>query len=424
MIDYTEKQDRIINIFFRTVLVGTIAAMLGIIIYFIIAYSAKTNGSDYFDWLLGVFSDFVVIMDTSIGVSPYITDGASYPPLAIIILYPFALICKSVYAKYSSENLTVDELTSKMVLTPQFWIAMVLFFAICSAAIIYLISKKYGLHGTRFFKVAVIIIFSAPFVYAVMRGNTIYFALVFLLVFLLLKDSEKAWVREISYIFLALAGCIKIYPLFFGVFLLKDKKIFASVRVAIYTFFIFYLSFFIFERGIVDFSVFLGNLGGFITEDNRLLAANNLSISGLIYKILYFVTPLNTSGSTAYCIANWTVLAVVFIVSTIAAVATRSDFSRYVISFAIVVLIPSISYFYVLVFAILPFMEYIKNYDKMSRNKQKLYFCSFMVLFITFFILPKFFVLHSAVVLTMLVVELVSVYKNEIFSGISRRRIR
>ena len=67
--------------------------------------------------------------------------------------------------------------------------------------------------------------------------------MIFLLLFLLLYKSDNAILRELGYISLVLAGLIKIYPLFFGVFLLKDKKIFASARVAVYFFSIFFLSF-------------------------------------------------------------------------------------------------------------------------------------------------------------------------------------
>ena len=122
------SQKRILNIFFATTVIGTFLALLGITLYYIYAFAAQANGSHAFDWLLGIFSDFVAIMDISLSDSPYTVGGASYPPMAIALLYPFALMCKSVLLQYNSQVLHIDVLTSKVVTHPQFWIAFVLFF--------------------------------------------------------------------------------------------------------------------------------------------------------------------------------------------------------------------------------------------------------------------------------------------------------
>lgn len=409
------KQDNIINIFFIVTSVGTFAAMLGIILYYVFAFASLYNGSESFNWLLGIFSDFVEIMNISIEESPYVVEGASHPPLAIMILYPFAMICKSVFAKYSGQVLTVDELTSKLTITPQFWIAIILFFVICTISIICLVVKKYDLRKLQIIKIATIIMASAPFVYAVMRGNTIYFALIFLMIFLFFKDSKNVYLRELSYISLAISGCLKIYPLFFGVFLLKDKKIFASARVAIYFFAIFFASFFFFDQALVEAPEFVDSLEGFMTNELRLLGRNNLSISALLFKILWIFNPAITAENTLFSILNIALLAVIFLISTVAAIGTKNNFARMVICSSIVILIPSISYFYVLIFTVLPFLEYTKEADKMPAKKAILYFASFLFLFVTFFVLPKNFIVHSLVVIMFLFMEIIGVFKKEIF---------
>ena len=113
---FSAQQNRILNIFFYTVLAGTFVAMLGIILYYVYAYAALSSGNHAFDWLLGIFSDFVYIMNVSLEESPYLIEDSSYPPIAIIVLYPFALICKGVFAQYANQVLTVDQLTSKVIL--------------------------------------------------------------------------------------------------------------------------------------------------------------------------------------------------------------------------------------------------------------------------------------------------------------------
>ena len=314
--EFSNSQQRIINFFFRATIVGVLAAMLGIILYYVYAFASLANGSHSFDWLLSIFSDFVTIMHSSLLESPYTTGGASYPPLAIAILYPFALICKGVFAQYDDPTLTVDELTSKVVRHAEFWVAIVLFFTICTALIVFTIIKTYRLDLNNAIKVSSIILFSSPFVYAIMRGNTIYFALVFLLFFLMLYRSPNAILREVAILCLAFAGLIKIYPLFFGVFLLRDKKIFASIRVAVYFLVGSFLSFFIYSAGLNDLSFFVNNLGSFATDSFHLLANTNLSLTSSICKIFEFIVPTSSSG-TFFSIFNISLTVIIFAVATL-----------------------------------------------------------------------------------------------------------
>lgn len=411
-IKFNDSNKKIFNNFFAVITISTFVAMLCVILYYVFAYASLYKGSSDFDWLLGIFSDFVVIMNFSLEESPYVVGDSSYPPIAIAILYPFALICKDIFAVYRHSELTADELTAELTLYPQFWIAILLFFTICSIAIVLLTSRLFGIVGKDKLKLGVIILLSSPFVYAVMRGNTIYFALIFLVLFLVMKDSKNPFVRELALVFLALAGAIKIYPLFFGVFLLKDKKIFASIRVAFYFAMIFGLSFFLFRSDLDNFSPFLDRLGGFMSNELRLLGANNLSISALIYKFLHLFIPKLSSDSIIFSILNLSVLIIVFALSTFSTIVTKNDFSRYAICFAIVVLIPTISYFYVIIFAILPFLEYIRSYSSISIWKRIFYFFAFLFLFVTAFLLAKNFIFHSLIILAILAIEISSVIKE------------
>ncbi len=411
----SQKQKKVLDIFFYTVLGGTFVAMLGIILYYVYAFAAKANGGDAFDWLLGIFSDFVYIMNVSLEESPYIVEDSSYPPLAIAVLYPFALICKGVFARYSAQELTVDELTSRVILHGEFWISMVLFFVLCSAAVILLLIKVYKLPPAASLKVGLIILTCSPFIYAVMRGNTIYFAMIFLLVFLLLYNNESAVLREVGYIALVLAGLIKIYPLFFGVFLLSKKKLFASFRIAVYTVALFFLSFFLFEGGMLHLEPFIENLGGFAGNEERLLMGNNLSLTHLLYCILY---PFSLSDGV-FDVINLCMLALIFLFTTVCAVYTRSELSRYVIAAAVVVLIPSVSYFYVLIFMTLPFMCFIREYDSLPVIKQRLYSALFLVMLFAPLLLPKNFLLQSLAVIAMLTSECVEVVRE-----MGRKRIK
>lgn len=409
----TPKQNKIINIFFYAILFTTFFAMVGIILYLVFAFAAKSTGSMTHDWLLGIFSDFVFIMNVSLEESPYLVEDSSYPPLAIAILTPFALICKDIFASYSGMLLTVDELTSRVILHPRFWISIILFFLVCSLAIVFLVTKKYRLPPVPSLKVGMMTLASAPFVFAVMRGNTIYFAFIFLLLFLLLYEHPKAWVREIAYLCLVVAGLIKIYPLFFGIYLLHKKKIFASVRIAIYYFALFFISFFLFEGGLNDLAPFIDNLGGFASNEERFLKMNNLSITSFIFRIFYLISPDLANGDV-FNIINYAVLVLTMLVATVAGIGAKNNFTRSIIASSVIILIPSISYFYVLIFILIPFMEFIKDYEAFEKTEARLYCIMFMFLFCTFALLPQSYLLHTVIVFAMLAIECKRSFKKDI----------
>ena len=412
-VPFSSQQNRILNIFFFGILGATFISMLAALLYYVYSYALLSAGIHDSDWLLGIFSDFVYIMNVSLEDSPYLVEDSSYPPVAIAVLYPFALICKGAFAQYSKSILTVDELTSAIVLHPEFWVAIILFFLVCSAAVIFALIYKFKLDLLQGIKLSVIVLCSAPFVYAVMRGNTIYFALIFLLLFLILYKSENPVLCEISYICLAISGLIKIYPLFFGVFLLHEKKIWASARVGIYTVCGFFSSFLLFKRGLGDVEHFIDNLSGFSGNQVRLDAGNNMSLTAMIYKI-FGIFNEEPNLLRAYEITNLVCLILLFTVATFMAISAGSDLSRYILATVTVILIPSISYFYVLVFAIIPFMEFIRHYDELPRFKQRLYLWFFLFLLFTPLIITQFFLPHTIVLLTMFSIECVSVVKYDL----------
>ena len=169
----------------------------------------------------------------------------------------------------------------------------------------------------------------------------------------------------------------------------------------------------LFKRGLKDIEHFIDNLSGFSENEIRLDAGNNMSLTALIYKIFGIFTD-DPETMTSYTVVNLACIILLFLAATFFAVIAKSDFSRYVIATAVVVLIPSISYFYVLVFSILPFMEYLAHYDELPKHKQRLYFWLFAFLLFTPLIITQFFLPHTLVLLTMVAVECLSVYKTDL----------
>ncbi len=398
---------------------GGFIAMLAIILYLVYAFVATSLNRGDHSWLLGIFSDFVEIMKAALSKSPYLVGDESYPPMAILVLMPFAWICKDVFALYAIEGeLTVDELTARVILHPQFWVALLLFFALSVIAILTLLMAIYKPKRASIPKLCLALACSAPFVYAIMRGNTIYFALIFLLLFLFLYESPNPVLREIAYISLVIAGAIKIYPLFFGVFLLRKKKFFPVVRIAVYSCLVFLLSFAVFADGIDSF---FANLGGFMSTNERLLSLRNISMTSLLYKAFYVISPA-VADSAAFSIINWVALGAIFLISTPLAIVTKSNFSRSLIATSVILLIPSVTYFYVLIFMVIPLMEFLFHCEDFSPRKRTAYQIIFMLLFFTPFIMPQFYIPHALIVVGLWVTELVTVTRGEVLPYLKARR--
>ncbi len=69
------------------------------------------------------------------------------------------------------------------------------------------------------------IMVSYPIVYTVERGNSILLTVLALYLFLLTYRSECVWIRRFSYLCLGCAAGIKIWPLIFGILVLKERDL-------------------------------------------------------------------------------------------------------------------------------------------------------------------------------------------------------
>lgn len=176
-------------------------------------------------------------------------EEKAYPPLTYMLFYPAAraLDCEldSSYELRSSQN-------GQM---------MMLYFALSAlvpAGIIIYNGKK----GSQLIKAMAVaaVLLSGIFIYSIERMNTIFWAWTCVLAFIFGYKSEDKKMRELSYICLAIASALKIYPAVFGILLLRDKRIWDAVRTVIYGIAAFILPFFYLVGGLKNFSTLLENV--------------------------------------------------------------------------------------------------------------------------------------------------------------------
>ena len=205
---------------------------------------------------------------------------------------------------------------------------------------------------------------------------------------------------------------IKIYPLFFGVYLLCRKKWFACLRVGLYFAAGSLLSFFLYQGGLDNISLFLSHLSDFANAGERLTSGKNLSISSLLAKLIRALWPQGFEKS-AFDVLQYTAMGLFLLLSAIAASITKSPLSRAVIASAVVALIPPVSYFYVLIFLAIPFMEFVRSYEDVPKPKRRLYAALFCFLFFSPTILAQQYILHTAAILLMCAIEIKDVLQKE-----------
>ena len=154
-----------------------------------------------------------------------------YPPLANLIYVAIGKMFKS--------ELVAGQFKERFELRDTDPIALMVYFVsvmLCVFAV-YLIIDRYL--QWRDFKaapaaLAITSALSFPMLYAIQRGNIIILAIPLTMFFVFFRNHDRKLVRELSYIALALAAGLKIYPAVFGILLITDKKYKEAIRLVIY----------------------------------------------------------------------------------------------------------------------------------------------------------------------------------------------
>ena len=218
---------------------------LGCTLVGLLAVCLLTIGKDNISGLL--FADgydmgmdhFNSIMVTA-NRKPYTEYQITYPPLAAMFYYFFFLLLdKGLAARVMAGEITARDLR----MHSSAWMPLIMLMLICIVSTVFIVQA--GMKHNNRNKAAVIFafLFSGGFMFALDRGNNIF--LVFVL--LLFYDSENKVLSELAVISLALATGLKLYPIIFGVLLIKKHKIWQGFRALGYIVLLVFLPFFFFE---------------------------------------------------------------------------------------------------------------------------------------------------------------------------------
>lgn len=211
--------------------------LLAILFFRSMILAISTDGESLHSWLFqdanDYFMDFFNSMMDANRDDLYTERWVIYPPLIEIF---FRLITNAVP---DGASLTAFELRSYQSAI----IIFVLIFAICFSVLAVLYYKNKN--GTPLEKLIFVLMMfvSLPFLSIIDRGNIIIIAVTFSALFVTLYKSPSPVHREISYICLAVAAAIKLYPAMLIFLLLKEKNYTGFLRCALYSLLLFFIPF-------------------------------------------------------------------------------------------------------------------------------------------------------------------------------------
>ena len=211
--------------------------------------------------------------------------------------------------------------------------------------------------GARWKRIAFVsmIFLSAPFLFQLQRANIIIVALLFLIAFMFGKDSENKFIRELSYIALAVAAAIKVYPALFGLLLLKDKQWKPALRCAIYGV-VLLLGPFVFFGGFSQIPVWLHNMQAYIDVQSNFGFGFQVNFSNLI-TLLFQTQGISGDSVTAFATGVTNALFVLGLGSTF----FLKKWKPACLLGLLCVGFPNFSYTYTLIFMFVPLIFFLQE---------------------------------------------------------------
>lgn len=176
------------------------------------------------------FMDFFNTIRDSSDLTWVYQRSTIYPPLSVLLMHMFASMIPSEQAKLPFADRYEMQMSQ---------ICVVLFFMVAFVSVLLLAKmidrymEKAGVDRWRYLLIFFLII-SFPVTYCLERGNTSLIALVGCAFFLFFRNSENKVVRELSYLALALAAGLKMFPAVLGIILIYDKQYKAAARTIVY----------------------------------------------------------------------------------------------------------------------------------------------------------------------------------------------
>lgn len=272
-----KEKASVINIFLFISCVITLLSLIFVISHkeIIWDYFLPKYGERGYDSFMDFFNHITYVRNPS---KVYFTSiHACFPPLSYIYYYFLSLLLPADATVMHKAQET--QYSAQLLFIVQFVLSVIAFVSLMKA----ILKKVKVSEATAIF----LLLFSSNvFVFGVLeRGNSVFIVTLLLLVAILLRDSDKPYLREIALICIAVAAGFKIYPALFGFIYLKEKRIKEGIRLLIYGVLFFFLPF-IFFGGFEGFIQFLKNQTAVQDGDYAFVYNSIKSIVSYILKVI------------------------------------------------------------------------------------------------------------------------------------------
>ena len=255
----------------------------------------RTLAAPFFDHLGDLFMDyFNSLRDAAQGVRAYTERRVIYPPMANLIFLTFSRLVPnaSLNTPFAARHTWRQYPTAIL--------SLVLFLAIpllLTALLQNAKRKQLGLPR----RTLLLLLFNLPLLYLIERGNILLLTLPALLFFLYYYNSPSARLRELSYLSLAFAISLKLYPILAILFPLAQRRFAAACRVLLYSMLLLILPAFAFG-GPAVFRVLLVNILSFAANAEGAAPAL-LSYLPFLFSLALFLLALYRHAEEPLCMA-------------------------------------------------------------------------------------------------------------------------
>lgn len=285
--------------------------------------------------------------------SPYYGDMSSYPPLVLVFAHIFAS-----FADYTDgyETIYLTGGTGAVVSLYLFYLV----FAFLYAMLLFRILEKKGFSLPVQIITVIVSFFSMGLVYNFERGNYVLYALLPALFFFGYYDSNKAWLRELSYIMLGISAGIKLYPALFALILLSKRQFMPFFRCVAYSLLALFVPFFFLDRGLANIHQFVRWLISFAEWQAEY--GYNYSITNYLAIISSFFGGPSLEEADVSVYNNVALLVVA--VSLLGGLFANKNYKVFIGASIAMILYPNPSFYYSAAFLVIPIVSFLEEKEK------------------------------------------------------------
>lgn len=240
--------------------------------------------------------------------------------------------------------------------------------------VIMAISVKIKIKGsdTANILLTVSLVLSGPMLFLLERGNILLIVISLTMLFCALYDHDNKYLRFISYISLAVAAAIKIYPAVFGLLLIKRRRYKDAAVLAAIGFAVFILPFFAFD----GFSSLLKMFTGMTKANNENIGSGfgyNFSLTNILRITAAFLGKHIETAPSLIVYSGVLILLVGFIIS-------KKEWQQLFFLGMICLWTPFFSYTYSLVILFPALLSFLREWDENGKPAfSGVYFALFVI---------------------------------------------